>query len=92
MLRLMLQALIDATLDASQGTGAEIVVVVSNRPKVLGLARAQKANIATKVTAITKFHLMYTFQIYLRSQLRIYWCYFYSLCSQISSLQFFLLN
>jgi hypothetical protein len=24
----------------------------------------------------------YTFQIYLRSQLRIYWCYFYSLCSQ----------
>jgi hypothetical protein len=24
----------------------------------------------------------YTSQIYLRSQLRIYWCYFYSLCSQ----------
>jgi hypothetical protein len=24
----------------------------------------------------------YTFEIYLRSQLRICWCYFYSLCSQ----------
>jgi hypothetical protein len=34
------------------------------------------------VKLFTKQIITYTFQIYLRSQLRIYWCYFYSLCSQ----------
>lgn len=48
----MLQSLIDATLDQSRRTGAEIVLVISNRPKVLGLTRAQKANIPTKVNVI----------------------------------------
>jgi folate-dependent phosphoribosylglycinamide formyltransferase PurN len=50
----MLQSLIDATLDPSRGTGAEIVIVISNRPKVLGLTRAQRANIPTKVNVIPK--------------------------------------
>lgn len=45
-----LQALIDATLDPSQHMGAEIVVVISNKPDVEGLKRAQRANIPTKVS------------------------------------------
>lgn len=44
-----LQALIDATLDPSRHIGAEIVLVLSNKPNVEGLKRAERANIATKV-------------------------------------------
>lgn len=44
-----LQALIDATLDPSQHVGAEIVLVISNKPNVEGLKRAERANIPTKV-------------------------------------------
>lgn len=45
-----LQALIDATLDSSSHIGAEIVLVISNKPEVEGLNRAQRANIPTKVS------------------------------------------
>lgn len=44
-----LQALIDATLDPSRHMGAEIVLVLSNKPNVQGLKRAERAGIATKV-------------------------------------------
>jgi phosphoribosylamine--glycine ligase/phosphoribosylglycinamide formyltransferase/phosphoribosylformylglycinamidine cyclo-ligase len=36
-------------MDPSKGTGAEIVLVISNKPGVQGLKRAEKANIPTKV-------------------------------------------
>lgn len=44
-----LQALIDATNDLTQHIGAEIVLVISNKPNVEGLKRAERANIKTKV-------------------------------------------
>lgn len=44
-----LQALIDATQDPSQHMGCEIVLVISNKPNVEGLKRAERAGIATKV-------------------------------------------
>ncbi|XP_067127613.1 trifunctional purine biosynthetic protein adenosine-3 [Centruroides vittatus] len=44
-----LQALIDHTLDESNCSSAEIVLVVSNVPNVEGLKRAERANIPTKV-------------------------------------------
>lgn len=40
-----LQALIDASLDSTRSLNSEVVVVVSNKPNVLGLERAQKAGI-----------------------------------------------
>nr|CAI5870271.1 unnamed protein product [Callosobruchus analis] len=43
-----LQALIDATQDPTQHIGAEIVLVISNKPDVEGLRRAERANIPTK--------------------------------------------
>lgn len=49
-----LQALIDATLDPSQHMGAEIVLVISNKPDVEGLKRAQRAKIPTRVSV---FHI-----------------------------------
>jgi len=48
----LLQALIDATADPS--FGAEIVAVGSDRPAVEGLARAERAEIATFVHPLTK--------------------------------------
>lgn len=45
-----LQALIDATQDPTKHIGAEIVLVISNKPDVEGLKRAQRANIPTKVS------------------------------------------
>lgn len=45
-----LQALIDATTDPSKHIGAEIVLVISNKPHVEGLERARRANISTKVS------------------------------------------
>ncbi|XP_053379386.1 trifunctional purine biosynthetic protein adenosine-3-like [Mercenaria mercenaria] len=44
-----LQALIDFTRDASNFSAAELVLVISNKPDVPGLKRAEKAGIATKV-------------------------------------------
>ncbi|XP_076755875.1 trifunctional purine biosynthetic protein adenosine-3 Gart [Xylocopa sonorina] len=44
-----LQSLIDATQDPSQHIGAEIVVVISNKPNVEGLKRAERAGIKTVV-------------------------------------------
>lgn len=49
-----LQALIDATLDPSQHMGAEIVLVISNKPDVEGLKRAHRAKIPTRVSV---FHI-----------------------------------
>jgi folate-dependent phosphoribosylglycinamide formyltransferase PurN len=46
---IIFQSLIDATMDPSKGTGAEIVIVISNKPRVQGLTRAENANIPTKV-------------------------------------------
>lgn len=40
-----LQALMDASRDSTMGLNSEVVVVVSNKPNVLGLERAQKAGI-----------------------------------------------
>lgn len=48
-----LQALIDTTQDPTQHMGAEIVLVVSNKPNVEGLRRAERAGIATKVSIST---------------------------------------
>lgn len=47
-----LQALIDTTLNPSKHMGAEIVVVISNKPDVEGLKRAQRAKIPTKVSSL----------------------------------------
>ncbi|EFN74918.1 Trifunctional purine biosynthetic protein adenosine-3 [Camponotus floridanus] len=44
-----LQSLISATQDSSQNIGAEIVLVISNKPGVEGLKRAEKAGIKTVV-------------------------------------------
>lgn len=44
-----LQSLINATQDSSQHTGAEIVLVISNKPDVEGLRRAERAGIKTMV-------------------------------------------
>ncbi|KRT78434.1 hypothetical protein AMK59_6588, partial [Oryctes borbonicus] len=43
-----LQALIDATTNPTRHIGAEIVLVISNKPDVEGLRRAERANIPTK--------------------------------------------
>ncbi|XP_047110551.1 trifunctional purine biosynthetic protein adenosine-3 isoform X2 [Schistocerca piceifrons] len=50
-----LQSLIDATVDRSQGVGAEIVIVISNKAGVQGLERATRANIHTKVIPHTAY-------------------------------------
>jgi folate-dependent phosphoribosylglycinamide formyltransferase PurN len=39
-------------MDVSRGTGAEIVIVISNKPGVQGLTRAKNANIPTKVNVM----------------------------------------
>lgn len=44
-----LQALINSTTDPTNHSSAEIVLVISNKPDVEGLRRAQRANISTKV-------------------------------------------
>lgn len=41
-----LQAIIDASLDSTRGLNSEVVVVISNKPNVLGLDRAHKAGIS----------------------------------------------
>lgn len=64
-----LQSLIDATLDPSRGTGAEIVIVISNRPEVMGLTKAQKANIPTKVIPHTAYKSRLEFDMAVHSEL-----------------------
>ncbi|XP_071119919.1 trifunctional purine biosynthetic protein adenosine-3-like isoform X3 [Mytilus edulis] len=44
-----LQALIDHTTEQNSNSSAEIILVISNKPNVQGLTRAEKAGIATKV-------------------------------------------
>lgn len=50
-----LQALIDATSDSSQALHAEIVLVISNKPDVLGLKRAAAAGIPSLVISHRDF-------------------------------------
>ncbi|XP_012216171.2 trifunctional purine biosynthetic protein adenosine-3 [Linepithema humile] len=50
-----LQSLIDATQDPSQHMGAEIVLVISNKPGVEGLKRAERAGIKTLVIKHTDY-------------------------------------
>lgn len=53
------QSLIDATIDPGKGTGAEIVIVISNKPGVQGLIRAKNANIPTKANMMFFLILMF---------------------------------
>ncbi|XP_031834271.1 trifunctional purine biosynthetic protein adenosine-3 Gart [Nomia melanderi] len=50
-----LQSLIDATQDQTQHIGAEIVLVISNKPNVEGLKRAERAGIKTMVFKHTDY-------------------------------------
>ncbi|XP_029033878.1 trifunctional purine biosynthetic protein adenosine-3 isoform X2 [Osmia bicornis bicornis] len=50
-----LQALIDATQDPSLHIGAEIVLVISNKPNVEGLKRAERVGIKTVVIKHTDY-------------------------------------
>ncbi|KAL0104821.1 hypothetical protein PUN28_016455 [Cardiocondyla obscurior] len=50
-----LQSLINATQDPSQHIGAEIVLVISNKPGVEGLKRAERAGIKTVVIKHTDY-------------------------------------
>ncbi|KAL6260208.1 hypothetical protein P5V15_007743 [Pogonomyrmex californicus] len=50
-----LQSLINATQDPSQHMGAEIVLVISNKPGVEGLRRAERAGIKTMVIRHTDY-------------------------------------
>jgi hypothetical protein len=50
-----LQALLEYTNDPSKCSAAEIVLVISNKPDVQGLERAQRFNVPTKVSAIVVF-------------------------------------
>ncbi|EDX04047.1 trifunctional purine biosynthetic protein adenosine-3 [Drosophila simulans] len=50
-----LQALIDATRDSAQGIHAEVVLVISNKPGVLGLQRATQAGIPSLVISHKDF-------------------------------------
>lgn len=50
-----LQALIDSTTNPNKNSNAEIVLVISNKPNVKGLERAEKANIPTLVIKHTDY-------------------------------------
>ncbi|XP_016944855.3 trifunctional purine biosynthetic protein adenosine-3 [Drosophila suzukii] len=50
-----LQALIDATRDSAQGIHADIVLVISNKPGVLGLERASRAGVPSLVISHKDF-------------------------------------
>lgn len=51
-----LQSLINATQDPFQHMGAEIVLVISNKPGVEGLKRAERAGIKTAVINVLSLH------------------------------------
>lgn len=62
-----LQSLINATQDPSEHIGAEIVLVISNKPDVEGLKRAERAGIKTVVInahIYTYIKLKYCIQTY----------------------------
>ncbi|KAJ4445407.1 hypothetical protein ANN_07212 [Periplaneta americana] len=65
----MLQSLIDATVDPSRGTGAEIVLVISNKAGVQGLKRAENAGIPTKVISHTAFKSRLEFDMAVHAEL-----------------------
>ncbi|KAI8038035.1 hypothetical protein M5D96_009076 [Drosophila gunungcola] len=50
-----LQALIEASRDSAQGVHAEIVLVISNKPAVLGLERATRAGVPSLVISHKDF-------------------------------------
>ncbi|EDW87799.1 trifunctional purine biosynthetic protein adenosine-3 [Drosophila yakuba] len=50
-----LQALIDATRDSAQGIHADVVLVISNKPGVLGLERATQAGVPSLVISHRDF-------------------------------------
>ncbi|PBC27697.1 Trifunctional purine biosynthetic protein adenosine-3 [Apis cerana cerana] len=56
-----LQSLIDATRDSSQNIGAEIVIVISNKPNIEGIKRAEKAGIKTVIIKHTDYPSRETF-------------------------------
>ncbi|XP_069683657.1 trifunctional purine biosynthetic protein adenosine-3 [Periplaneta americana] len=64
-----LQSLIDATVDPSRGTGAEIVLVISNKAGVQGLKRAENAGIPTKVISHTAFKSRLEFDMAVHAEL-----------------------
>ncbi|XP_012275237.1 trifunctional purine biosynthetic protein adenosine-3 [Orussus abietinus] len=65
-----LQALINATQDPTQHIGAEIVLVISNKPKVKGLTRAETAGIRTKVMKHTDYSSRESFDLAMDAELR----------------------
>ncbi|XP_066997787.2 trifunctional purine biosynthetic protein adenosine-3 [Anabrus simplex] len=65
-----LQALIDATSDLAYGSGAEIVLVISNKPGVEGLRRAERANIPTMVIRHGDYTSRLDFDMALNSALK----------------------
>lgn len=64
-----LQSLIAATTDLSRGIGAEIVLVISNKPGVQGLQRAQDADIPTKVIRHTDYKTRLEFDMAVHAEL-----------------------
>ncbi|KAJ9575748.1 hypothetical protein L9F63_007394 [Diploptera punctata] len=60
---------INATTDLSKGIGAEIVLVISNKPGVQGLQRAQNAGIPTKVIKHTEFKSRLEFDMAMHAEL-----------------------
>lgn len=59
-----LQSLINATQDPSQHIGAEIVLVISNKPDVEGLKRAERAGIKTVVINTHYYYVINTHTLY----------------------------
>lgn len=64
-----LQSLIDATSDPTKATGAQIVLVISNKPGVHGLIRAQNADIPTKVIPHAAYKSRLEFDMAIHSEL-----------------------
>lgn len=52
-----MQALIDASKDSCSGIGVEIVLVISNKPEALGLEKAKRAGIETRVSSKCYYHI-----------------------------------
>ncbi|KAG6800409.1 trifunctional purine biosynthetic protein adenosine-3 isoform X1 [Apis mellifera caucasica] len=65
-----LQSLIDATRDSSQNIGAEIVIVISNKPNIEGIKRAEKAGIKTVIIKHTDYPSRKTFDSAINIELK----------------------
>lgn len=65
-----LQSLIDATRDSSQNIGAEIVIVISNKPNIEGIKRAEKAGIKTVIIKHTDYPSRETFDSAINIELK----------------------